>query len=76
MNNRKSLRPAVPDLEAWRSANTLVDRYGAQAWLISARQADAFLSQGDMKGRRAWMAVHQAIAELLRTSMTAGEHRH
>jgi hypothetical protein len=75
------LTPETPRAETvpqdtWRAANTLVEHHGAQAWFISAQRADALLSQGDMKGRRAWMAIHRAVEELLRTTKRAGERAH
>jgi hypothetical protein len=64
---------AVPQVDVWRAANTLIEHYGLEAWFISARRADALLSQGDMEGRRTWMAIHRAVEELLRTTRAAGE---
>jgi hypothetical protein len=64
---------AVPQIDVWRAANTLLEQYGLEAWFISARRADAMLSQGDMDGRRTWMAIHRAVVEMLRTQRKAGE---
>ncbi|MGE5538064.1 MAG: hypothetical protein ACM30I_05570 [Gemmatimonas sp.] len=66
----------VQDIDVWRAANTLIEHYGAQAWFIAAQRADALLSQGDLRGRRAWMAIHRAVEELLRTTLGQHEWKH
>jgi hypothetical protein len=54
------------ELDIWRAANILLKRYKADAVLIAAKRADAFLEQGDMEGRGVWIRVTRAITELER----------
>jgi hypothetical protein len=42
-----------------------VTQYGADAWLIAARRADALLELGDMDGG-VWRRVLKAVEELQR----------
>jgi len=76
MEHAKTPEPTTAAFDTWRAANALIQHYGAQAWLISARRADTLLSEGDINGRRAWMAVHKAVGELLRSTLARGERRH
>ena len=61
------------DLEIYRMANTLLQKYGAQAPLIAAEGADAEKENGDMVAELVWTAVLHAMRELTRTKRGAGE---
>ena len=47
----------IADIDIWRSANVLVNRYGKDAALEAAKRADEFLAAGDMGG--GWCAQGQ-----------------
>ena len=65
------------DLDIWRSAGTLIGRYGTpDALLLAARRADALLEQGDAEGFLVWKRIVRAIEELNRTSRAAMEQLH
>ena len=54
------------DLDIWRSANQLINRYGDDDWFHAAQRADDMLEQGDMDGRRVWLRVLDAVNELMK----------
>ncbi len=55
----------VEDLEIYRAANQLVKRYGEDAELEAAKQADAMLEAGDPEGLAVWKRILKAVDELL-----------
>lgn len=62
------------DLDAYRSANLLLQQYGAEgAPLIAANRADAFLNVGDLDGQRVWKSVLAALEELTRSTLRPDE---
>ncbi len=52
------------DIEAYRAANTLVKRWGKDATLEAARNADAMIECGDPEGLAFWKWVITAIEVL------------
>jgi hypothetical protein len=61
-------------LDIYRTANLLVQQYGAEeAPLIAARRADALLELGDVDGQRVWKGVLKAVEELVRVERTLDE---
>ena len=56
----------IPDIDIWRSANLYVRRYGADAEVQAAIQADLLLEAGDMDGAAVWRRTKVAIAVLQR----------
>ena len=44
----------VEEIEVWRAANQLVERYGEDAELEAAMRADAMIEAGDVEGQRVW----------------------
>ena len=55
----------ITDLEIYRAANQLVQRYGQDADLEAAMRADAMLDAGDIDGQRVWKWILKAVDELL-----------
>lgn len=47
-----------------RTAQTLIDRHGDDAWRVATDRADAFAAQGDDAARKDWHAVAAKIREL------------
>ena len=63
---RRSLLP--PDLDIYRTANLLIEQYGADgAKMHAAQRADELLEAGDMDGRRVWGKILDAVQELTNT---------
>jgi hypothetical protein len=62
------------DLDVYRSANVLLQQYGAhEALLIAAKRADALFDLGELDGQRVWKDVLAAIEELTRSTLLPGE---
>ena len=55
----------VEDIEVWRAANQLIQRYGQDAELEAAKRADAMLEAGDIDRQRVWQRILKAVDELL-----------
>ncbi len=66
----------ITDLEIYRAANQLVKRYGQDAELEAAKQADAMIERGDPEGLAVWKRILKAVDELLRTEPADTERRH
>ena len=66
----------MTELDIWRSANILLNRYGGEAVIVATKRADALLDQGDPEGCSAWVRIAKAIAELERKSRTKREALH
>lgn len=56
----------IDDIDLWRAAKLMVDRYGVEAEIEAASRADKLLEDGDLEGRAAWLRIVDAICELLR----------
>jgi len=54
------------DIDIWRSAKLLLDKYGDKAAIVAAQRADELLDQGDIDGRSAWTRIVKAIEKLLK----------
>ena len=59
----------IEDIDLWRAAKLIVDRYGREAELQAASRADDKLEAGDMEGRAVWLRIVSAIRELQRGRM-------
>jgi hypothetical protein len=66
----------LKDLDIYRTAKVLIDRYGDGASLHAAGRADELLDKGDMEGRRVWLRVHEAVLELVKETPGEGEATH
>ena len=64
----------MDDIDIWRSAQLLINQYGAEAELAAARHMDAAIDRGDPGGETVWKCVLRAIEELRRTSRNAKPH--
>jgi hypothetical protein len=52
------------DLDIYRAANLLIDRYGADALIEAAQMIDRMLANGDHEGRIVWRRIKRAIETL------------
>ncbi len=66
----------VNDIDIWRSANLYVQRYGDDAAIHAAMQADRFLDAGDLDGAAVWRRILSAIEELQRTEPDGDAQSH
>jgi hypothetical protein len=64
------------DLDSYRTAKVLIDRYGDGASLHAANRSDELLDKGDMDGRRVWLRVHEAVLTLLKDAPGEGKVTH
>jgi hypothetical protein len=54
----------ITDLDIYRAANMLIERYGRRAVAEAAKMIDAMLDHGDLESRTAWLRIKQAVADL------------
>ena len=66
----------LTEMDRYRSARLVIDRYGESARLEAACCADAQLTQGNLEGAEAWLAIAYAIKELQRTKRRKNEALH
>ncbi len=64
----------ITDLEIWRAANQLIQRYGDDAGFEAAKQADAMIEAGDPEGLAVWKRILKAVDELLAREPPRGGH--
>ncbi len=64
----------IPDLDIYRSAQTLVKRHGQDAPIHAAMRADDMLDKGDLDGYAVWRRILRAVGELRRTEPGARVH--
>ncbi len=55
----------IGEIDLWRCAKQIVDRYGEDAPLETAMRADAMLEAGDLDGERVWIAIKRRVEEML-----------
>ncbi len=56
----------VEEIEVYRAANQLIQRYGQDAEIEAAKQADAMIEAGDPEGLAVWKRILRAVDELQR----------
>jgi len=54
----------VSNLDIYRAANMLIERYGDKALIEAAKMIDRMLDHGDVAGRDVWRRIRRAIADL------------
>ena len=64
----------MKDLDLWRAAKLLVDRYGDGATIEAMKRADALAAQGDAAGKIVWLRILEAVEELQNTNPTEPLH--
>ena len=53
------------DIDIWRAAKLLIDKYGDTAPIQAAMRADEMLDVGDMDGKLVWLRIKTATEQLL-----------
>ena len=66
----------ISDLDIYRSAKLLVDRYSDKATLYAARRAIELNDKGDVQGAAVWVKIRVAAIELLSTAPVDGVAMH
>lgn len=64
------------NLDIYRCAKLLVDRYGDQATLHAAHRAEALNEKGDIQGAAVWVQIRSAAIELMRSEPDVGSMTH
>ena len=64
------------DLDIYRSANLLIERYGKDAPIHAAMSADKMMAKGDLDGFAVWRLILKAVNELLSGEQPNGITRH
>ena len=62
------------DLDLWRAAKLLVDRYGEKATIEAMKRADALAAQGDAAGKVVWLRILEAVEQLQSTEPVGPVH--
>lgn len=63
----------VADIDIWRAAWLMVDRYGDTASSEASGRAVKLIRVGDLDGAATWRQILAAVYELQRTKPGAGE---
>ncbi len=66
----------IPDLDIYRFANVIIERYGKDAQTHSTKRASAMLDKGDLGAYAVWKRILRAIEELQRAGPKSGEAVH
>ena len=53
----------IADIDLWRAAKLLVDRYGDEAGIEAANRADAMLDKDDLEGKAVWLRIDPRCRE-------------
>ena len=71
---RRDLTLTTEDIDLWRAAKLLIDRYGKTAPVEAMRRADALAAQGNAAGRVVWLRILEAVEELQSTVPSGAVH--
>ena len=66
----------ISDLDIYRSANVIIERYGEKARLHATKRASAMLDKGDLDAYAIWKRILQAVEELQKAGPKSGEAVH
>ena len=64
------------DIDTYRCAHLLIERYGDDAPIEAAMRADELMEAGDMEGQAVWLRIVKAIEELLAKERPEGAKVH
>ncbi len=57
----------LPERDIWQAAKIMIDRFGNDAIIDSAKRADELADEGDYEGSAVWQRIMRAADELLST---------
>ena len=66
----------MDDSDIYRSAAVLIKQHADEAPRYATMKADAMLERGDACGRAVWLRIADAIEDMQRETLRAGEQRH
>ena len=58
----------IPEIDIWRAANLMLQRYGENAEPESAARIDELAADGDLDGAAVWRRIMDAVAQLTNTT--------
>ena len=64
----------IPEIDIWRVANLMLNRFGDEAAGESAKRADELAAAGDLAGVAVWLRILDAIRQLAITTPTGPVH--
>ena len=64
------------DIDIYRAANLLTERYGEDASIHAPMSADAMMEKGDLDGFAVWRLIIKAVDELLANGPPASKKVH
>ena len=59
--NRRYLAAMLSDIDIWRSAVALMERYGANAGFEAAKRVEQLQEKADLEGGANWVRIFRAI---------------
>jgi hypothetical protein len=66
----------ISNLDIYRAANVVIERYGKDAQIHSTKRASAMLDKGDLGAYATWKRILRAIEALQRVGPKSGEAVH
>jgi hypothetical protein len=64
----------IPEIDIWRAATLMLQRYGDKALEESATRADQLEAEGDPEGAATWRWIARAIEQLANTTPPGQVH--
>ncbi len=64
----------IDDIDIYRSAKLLIDRYGDGATVEAMKRADALAAEGDTTGKVVWLRILEDVEQLQSTEPTGPVH--
>jgi hypothetical protein len=64
----------IPEIEIWRVANLMLNRYGDAARAESAKRAEELAADSDLAGVAVWLRIIDAIGQLANTTAPGPVH--
>ena len=66
----KGAEQQISELDAYRSAELVIEEHGEEAAALAARRVDFFLGEGDIVAAAVWRQILAAVEELRRRTRT------
>ena len=66
----------ISDLDIYRAANVIIERYGGDARLYATKRASAMLGKGDLDAYAVWKRILRAVGELQKAGPKSGDAVH
>jgi hypothetical protein len=64
----------IPEIDIWRVADLMLNRFGDEAAAESARRAEELADDGDLAGVAVWLRVFDAVRKLAETTPSGMVH--